>query len=125
MPNHKLFKVNQDAVIKNNNGEFLILKQNDVWKLPGGRLEDDETAKEGLLRGIKEETAIIDCKIDKIINIVLSGSKSTYLVTFLCSTEEIEVILSDEHTEYAWVDVKDLDRYNFQHNELKDLIKIT
>ena len=43
---HKLFKINQDVVLKNNKGEILILKQNELWKLPGGRLEDNEKKHE-------------------------------------------------------------------------------
>ena len=81
---HKLFKINQDVVLKNNKGEILILKQNELWKLPGGRLEDNETPHEGLLREIKEETGIEKCKIEEIIVPELSERKNTYRMTFLC-----------------------------------------
>ena len=120
---HKSFKINQDAIIKNNNGEVLILKQVKGWKLPGGRLEENETPQEGLSREIYEETGIKQYNIDKILNPVLSESKKTYRVTFLCNTTESSVILSDEHTEYAWVNLENVDNYNFAFEETKRTIQ--
>ena len=109
--------------MKNSDGKVLILKQDESWKLPGGRLEDNETPQEGLSREIYEETGIKQYNIEKILNPVLSESKNTYRVTFLCNTTEDSIILSDEHTEYAWVKLVDLDNYNIAFEETKRTIQ--
>jgi len=123
MSEHKLFKVNQDAVIKNSENKILILKQSGKWKLPGGRLEDDKTPREGLLREIKEETGIDSCDVEKIIHIGISESKNTYRATFVCHTKENLITLSNEHTEYAWVTPNQLDRYEFEYEETKNILR--
>jgi len=120
---HKLFNINQDAIMKNSDGKVLILKQDEGWKLPGGRLEKNEIPQEGLSREIYEETGIKQYNIEKILNPVLSESKNTYRVTFLCNTKEDSVMLSDEHTEYDWVNLENLDNYNFTFGETKKTIQ--
>ncbi len=119
---HKLFKVNQNAVIKNQNDEFLIVKNSDGWSLPGGRLEKDNTPQEGLLREIKEEIGIENLKIQKVLFLDLSKSKETYRVTFLCTTPETSVVLSKEHTEYAWVNKNNIEDYNFEFENTKNIL---
>ena len=47
------------AVIKNNEGKYLIVRQDDRWQAVGGRLEKGEKLEEGLRREIEEETGII------------------------------------------------------------------
>lgn len=119
--NHKLFKVNHNAIIQNNSGEILVLQTDGKWKLPGGRLEENETWLEGLRREIKEETGIENFTIEKILNVDLSDSGNTYIVTFLCKIEDNpEIKLSDEHQKYAWVGEKEVKGYQFWHERIKE-----
>ena len=121
---HKLFKVNQAAVIKNVNGQVLILKRSGKWMLPGGRLEGDTSSSKGLAREIKEETGITNCKVEQIVDARLSKGKNTYMVTFLCSTDKKIVKLSDEHIDYAWVSKGELNNYKFEYDEIKKIINL-
>lgn len=124
MTEHKLFRINQDAIIKNDKGEIFILKRQGKWMLPGGRLEEDKTPLEGLKREIKEETGIEDCVVEEILNVGLSESKNTYRITFLCKVKkDTEIILSDEHEEYAWATLGSLDNYEFEYDAIKNLVK--
>lgn len=125
MTEHKLFRINQDAIIKNNKGEILILKRQGKYLLPGGRLEEeDKTLLEGLKREIKKETGIKDFVVEKILNVGLSESKNTYRITFLGKVKkDTEVILSDEHEEYAWVTLGSLDNYEFEFDAIKNLVR--
>src|SRR5574337_752160 len=94
MGNHKLFKINQNAIIRNKDGEILILQKDGKWMLPGGRLED-EGWLEGLKREVKEETGIENFEMQEVINVDMSESGETYIVTFLCGVEvKPEVVLS-------------------------------
>lgn len=125
---HRLFKITQNAVIKNPEGLVLILKHTTGnWLLPGGKINKGENSTDGLKREIKEETGIETFKINKIldINSWIEGDKGSCVVTFLVDTPDISKIkLSDEHMEYAWVGLNDLDKYQFWHEDIKKRIKM-
>ncbi len=104
-------------------GRILILKKNEKWLLPGGRLEENETWLEGLRREVKEETGIVNFEIKKILDIRTSDDLETYVATFLCNAlDDSMVKLSDEHQEFAWIDIKDIDDYEFWHPSIKERI---
>ncbi|MBU3922680.1 NUDIX hydrolase [Patescibacteria group bacterium] len=125
MENHKLFKVNQNAIISNKNNEILILQKDGKWLLPGGRIEEsDKTWEQALRREIKEETGINDFKIERISEVGMSDSGNTYIIVFICKIESIpEIKLSHEHQKYEWVSLKDIDNYEFWHKDIKERIK--
>lgn len=122
MDEHKLFRVNQYAIIKTPENEALILKGEDVWELPGGRMKEKETPEEGLLREIKEETGITNCKIERIINSHLSKSENTYMVTVLCSANKQQLNLSEEHTDFRWIDKDSLNDLKFDFDKTRELL---
>lgn len=123
--NHKLFKVNQNAAIRNNMGSVLILKKDGRWMLPGGRMENDETWLGGLQREVKEETGIEDFSVKEILNVDISDSGNTYIVTFLCALEgALEVKLSSEHQDYAWLKIEDIEKYEFSYEKIKERLKL-
>lgn len=86
---------------------FLYLLRSDnknpSWSIPGGKIEEDETLLEGLIRECMEEMQYdtIDCKfvpIQKFVN-----NDFTYH-TFFCEVcEEFIPELNHEHVGYAWV----------------------
>lgn len=99
------------ALIRNEKGEFLLLRRSEnsrtnpgKWDLPGGKVNPDESLKEGVVREVWEETGIsivigniagevnFELPEKKVIAIVFNGG---YVVT--------DVKLSYEHIEYTWV----------------------
>lgn len=52
-----LFRVSLKAVIRNENGELLVVKERgrDVWELPGGGMDHGETFEEAMKRELFEE----------------------------------------------------------------------
>ncbi len=95
-------------------GKLLILKRrpNDpqrpgAWDIPGGRLELGEDPFEGLKREAREE---INCEIEIIMPISVhhfvrdDGQKIT-LTIFLSKLLTHEIKISEEHTEYRWIDL--------------------
>lgn len=125
---YQLFKITQNAVIKNNDELVLILKHTTGnWLLPGGKINKGETWIDGLIRELKEETGIRDFKISKILDVAgwTENDTGSYVVTFLIDVQKApEIKLSDEHTEYAWVGLNNLDNYQFWHEDIKKRIKM-
>ncbi len=128
MSEHQLFQITQNAIIRNDSGEVLILrhKKGQKWLLPGGRINEGENWLEALKREVREETGI-DFTIDGILDIdsFLDGEDSCYVVTFLCRTYTKDIRLSDEHDKYIWVKrPKELEKYNFWHKNIIKRIKM-
>ncbi len=76
--------------------QVLLIKRRDVpiWALPGGGIEDDEPAKEAVIRELFEETGLM-CQVDRLVGIyepINFLAKETFV--FECSpTSEIPTYL--------------------------------
>ena len=53
------YRVSVKVLIQNEAGHFLLIREaNGMWDLPGGGLDHDETAEEGIRREMQEEMGI-------------------------------------------------------------------
>jgi 8-oxo-dGTP pyrophosphatase MutT (NUDIX family) len=93
-----------------NTNRFLFLLRNDEkntgnWGIPGGKLEKNETLREGLKRECLEELNYfpVDAKLIPIQKFV--NNTFTYHTFFCKVTDEFIPTLNDEHLGYCWVDV--------------------
>ncbi len=79
------------------------------WELPGGGLEYGENPHQALVRELKEETNL-DIKILKPVYTFTAIRKDyqTVGIGFLCIPTNNHVKVSHEHTEYRFVDEKEL-----------------
>ncbi len=79
------------------------------WELLYGRKAQFEELTTTLSREIKEEIGFDNIKIKKILRTwhffrgKKEADKEILGITFWCQTDQKEVVLSDEHTEYQWV----------------------
>lgn len=103
------------AVMLDEEGKVLIMKRSPKsiskespweWDLPGGHVQEGESDVKGLQREIQEETQLYIRKAPDWF--MLDG----YTRFFLIREWEGEVTLSDEHTEYKWLDPKEVKGYN-------------
>lgn len=81
-----------------------------IWEIPGGRLSLGEDPFEGLKREVKEETNLtIEVKNPISVNHFIrdDGQKVT-LIVFLCKSNDKNVKLSEEHTEFLWIDLREI-----------------
>ena len=93
------------------NDKILIVKRSKkdlykpgVWELPGGKIKQNESLEQGLIREVKEETGINIEVLKHLNNQVFMKNKETEIImtTFLCKALTKDIILSDEHEEYEW-----------------------
>lgn len=81
-------------------------------------MEKGEKLEEGLRRETQEETGITDLQVGKVIHVdewfakPEGELKHIVALFFLCDVTSDNVILSNEHEEYAWVNVDDLESYD-------------
>ena len=99
------------AILRNEKGEFLLLRRSQnshsnpgKWDLPGGKLNHRELLEEAVAREVWEETGIsinpgniagyvtFELPDKKIIAIVYDGG---YVIA--------DIKLSNEHIEYSWI----------------------
>ena len=100
--------------IENEEIKFLLLKRQpnesypNLWQMVSGAIEGKEIAYETALREIKEETGI---KINKLwvvpnVNSFYSPERNKIFMVpvFAAETENKNIKLSNEHSEYKWVE---------------------
>ena len=80
---------------------FLSCVDGKGWELPGGHLNVGEKFRDGACREVFEETGI---KITKLKPVIIQ----TKFKLFCCTPKTVKVTLSDEHTDYAWVNLRGL-----------------
>jgi 8-oxo-dGTP diphosphatase len=112
------------GIVRKDRHILVLVKQNGILDLPGGRVESAETVQAALQREIKEETGLrVDihapvgewsfCKMSEqlIKGIILE-----------CSYLDGRVELCGEHKRYFWAPIDSINRLSFNHNFLKNLI---
>ena len=114
-------------------GKVLLLKRraNDIhrsgeWDIPGGRLEPGEDPFLGVKRETKEESHL-DIEIVLPLDIhhfVRQDGQKITMIIFLCTPLSDDIVLSEEHTEYKWVDTNTKEEFpHWLHSVLKSLGK--
>ena len=110
------------AIIKKDN-HFLIVKRNRKkhlglkWEFPGGKVKENETFEEALIREIKEELNIKISLQDKIAEEKYKDEKIDIVLHYFLCTQEDGTIELNEHEDLAWVEKKDFDKYNFAEGD--------
>lgn len=114
------------------NGKTLIMKRVrpstdglGYWELPGGGLEFGETPHEALKRELREETGL-KIKIIKPIYTftAIREDYQTVGIGFLAIPEDDHVHISEEHTDYKWVNEEELKATLDPHifNDIKEAL---
>lgn len=82
------------------------------WELPGGGLQYKETPDIALKRELQEETGL-DVNI---LHMAYTFTKiredyQTIGIGYLCSSNSSDVVISNEHVDFKFVDINDLTKY--------------
>lgn len=111
------FMIAVGAVIVNRQtGKTLLVKRSGAaginegrWEIVYGRIDQHEDLVDAVNREVREETGIQQLEITKLLRIwhIYRGEKEAdkevYGLTFYCETDQEEITLSSEHTEYQWL----------------------
>lgn len=131
MSSEDVFHLGVKALIRNQEGEVLLLQVNpvklngkDYWDLPGGRVQKGGSIEDTLKREVLEETGIDEITNIKPVSMVLSniripigGNESVGLIlgVYACTvSDDAEVVLSDEHIAYKW----------YSHQQAAELLRV-
>jgi 8-oxo-dGTP diphosphatase len=114
-----LLQVGVKALIKNSSDKYLLLQRSKImdgetvasWDIPGGRIKPEEPLNEALARELSEEIGFNVTVEPHLITSqdIFIKAKDLHVVRLTyrvdCDIENIKI--SDEHTNYAWVDPSD------------------
>ena len=137
MNNQNQIHVLSRAVITHNN-QILLCKTLDLkisfYFLPGGHVEHGESAKDSLLRELKEETGF-DFKIKRFLGCLEYNFEPEH--SSICHNHEYNFIFESEcddinsditiecpekHIELIWFPISDLSKIDFRAEPLRELV---
>lgn len=113
------FHLGAKALIQNNEGKILILRQNpekfkkpplSYWDIPGGRMQKNESIETALKREVYEETGLELLTLHPFLTVLTgiripvgAGDVGLIFSTYLCTIPSNSTIqLSDEHVYFEW-----------------------
>ena len=130
---NKAFLVSLKAFIVEE-GKLLVLKNtaekwggNSQWELPGGLLEIGEALEEGLIREVEEETGL-EISIGTAVAAWDHWERDFEFadgrvvdariveIAFACQVVAGEMKLSDEHSQFKWASMEELEKLDFAPN---------
>ena len=89
------------------------------WELPGGKIEQNETAEECLKREIKEELNVEIEVLEPFESNVhqYNPLKKIELIPFLCCFNTGKIILK-EHKKFCWKEIEALDKLDWAEADI-------
>jgi mutator protein MutT len=113
------------CVIINPEKKILVVKRsnNTSWEpkkfaLVGGKVDDGESCSEAIVREIFEETNILLKSLYECFNTIDGDYDVTFYIGF---TDNSDVKLSLEHTEFQWVSPSELPEYDSVPNMIENI----
>lgn len=106
-----MFTIGVFAIIFDDKNRILFCHRTDydMWNLPGGRLEKNETPWEGVVREVKEETGL-DVEIDRLTGIYSKPHENDIVVQFVCKVIRGKIKINSEADKIKYFAFKDIPR---------------
>ena len=127
-------QVGVKALIKNSEGKYLILKRSpdkypevdELWDVPGGRIDRGMFLHDNLAREIKEETSLELMEGPKILaaqDILRIEGKHVIRLTYLAEVKGEVKLVGDEHVEYKWLSLQELKELEGLDGYIKEVLE--
>jgi ADP-ribose pyrophosphatase YjhB (NUDIX family) len=99
------FKIGGFGIILDEQKRVLLCHRTDkdLWNLPGGGLESNESPWDGVKREVREETGL-EVDIEKLLGIYSKPQKNEIVFLFLCEVTGGEITLNSEATDIQYFD---------------------
>lgn len=117
---------NESVACKKSPLKVLLIKRGadpykDYWAFPGGFVNPDETAKQGAVRELQEETGLQAPYLEQI-EVFSTPNRDprqrVVTVPFIVLTTEMNAVAADDAAEAKWFPVDDLPSLAFDHKEI-------
>lgn len=122
VPHHKIVV----AIIHNpKSGEILISRRKQdvmlggLWEFPGGKVKQDESLTDAIIREIMEETDVLVEVSKELATIKHAYSHFKITLTAFICTHKSGIPKPKESDEVRWISVAELDKYPFPKANLK------
>ena len=104
-----IYTIGVFALIFNAEGQLLLAHRNDsdLWDLPGGGLDPDETPEEGVIREVREEVKL-EVVVDHVSGIYRKSYDNDLMIAFVCKITAGKPGSSNEAREVRFFDVDKL-----------------
>ena len=91
------FTIGVFGIIKDDKNRVLFCLRNDydLWNLPGGGLENDESPWQGVIREVKEETGLT-VEVVRLIGVYSKPNKNEIVFSFECKVVGGNLTLNEE-----------------------------
>lgn len=95
-----------------------------LWALPGGFIEMDETLEQSALRELKEETGLVFSGLSQFAAYGNPGrdprGRSISIVYYKIIDKMINPIAGDDAAKAKWIDIKEISELAFDHKTIVD-----
>jgi dihydroneopterin triphosphate diphosphatase len=94
------------------------------WRMIGGKIKENETAKDAALRELKEETQLTPKLFWSVptLNQYFDFKRNVlmHIPVFAAQINEFDKpVLNEEHTEFKWVELDDIEQFNLWPEQLR------
>lgn len=119
----KPYKIVVKAIIFDHQDRVLIMRKSEEerkakdthgYDFPGGGLEVNEPLMQGLTREVFEETGLeVDVVGPASVFDEIQEEKHLVIIKFACNQPKGDFVMSDEHDEYHWVPMDQLEQTHY------------
>lgn len=126
---NKIQRTTTKGIVYKDGKVFMVKDERSNWELPGGRIDFGEQPEEALRREFLEELEVEDVKVRDIIHTWAfesekDGEKYHFILLFFeCDADLSKVNISNEHQEYKWVNLNEIDQYQMRDGYRKVIKK--